>query len=264
MIFTDTIPYHQAFSTHPVPLSVKDCIDAIPQTTPVVLFGNKNQNIVNHPVEHPQVIDFQPFWILVFSMAFIALVGNLMFHGYKNYFLSFFIPRLKSTNAENDERSGLLDRVISLFFILNFSLFIYRLSNFHSWSLFYNHALERFVFIFLIILIFWLLKTSITLFIQSIFTNWKNGLSILKINQHVEFIFLIILVPANFLFYYLFNSYHFGYFVLLIMALFLLIGMVKLFLNIQQLTTLRRYQIIVYLCTLEILPLLVIFKYFAD
>jgi hypothetical protein len=86
-------------------------------------------------------------------------------------------------------------------------------------------------------------------------------LELLKINQQVEFVLMIALIPANSLFYYSANTIDFGYYIIGLLAFIIIMGLIKVVINLKQISHLYTYQIFIYLCTLELLPILVILKF---
>lgn len=263
MANSDSLTYYHAFDNQIIPLSTKDSIPENDNAIAPSIIGWKNNQIENISASRPVDISFQPLWVLILSMVLIALMANLMHRHYKVFLLSFFVNRLKSINAEKDEKLGLFSRILSIFFILNLSVFVMKFLELGHFEMPINYGLKSFVLLTLLVFVLWLAKTLLTLSIHAIFTNWKNGIELLKISQQAELVMTLLLIPINFLFYYSFPNIEFAYFGLIILAIILFIGMSKLFFNLKEISNLHSYQIFIYLCTLEILPLMVIIKYFA-
>jgi hypothetical protein len=262
MILQDSIPYYQAFDIRKVPHSLSDTIQNIEPELTQSIFDSSSK-FQHYLTELPNLSNdnFQPFWILLFTLAFVAFIGNLMYRQYKTYLFDFFSFRLVSNNADKDERLGLLALLINLFFLLNISMFLMRIVELGNWIIPFTSHLQQYLIILGLIFSFWLAKYVVTIFIHTVFTNFKNGLELLKINQQVEFVLMIALIPANSLFYYSANTIDFGYYIIGLLAFIIIMGLIKVVINLKQISHLYTYQIFIYLCTLELLPILVILKF---
>lgn len=199
----------------------------------------------------------------LFSVLLVCLliftISNLLFRKFlKNHALSFFIDKYKAVNIDTEQKIGIIPALLSFNFYLVLAVFIMQTlnffglndSNYSQWELL--GILVLFIFGFSIFKILFYILSSL------LFSSYPVAKSILGINNQFEYILTILFIPINFLFIFSFQVYIMLFIALILFSIALIYKLIKTFLVLKNETLYQGFQIILYLCTLEILPLLVI------
>lgn len=212
-------------------------------------------------VERPKVSGIEPFWILLGSLLVFAFI-NLVFHKYYKYkILGFFYSKYKSLNLEKEDRNKLLSRFLSLIFFFNIALFVYLAIPILNITIPEFFGIPLYWTIFLFVIAFSFIKSSLLLGTSLLFTNFDEGWALLRINNESQWVMTILLLPLNFLLNYTFHRLEMIYIIASILMIIFTIKQFRLYSKIRLTSSYYTYQIILYLCILEILPLMVIFRY---
>ena len=258
----DTLLYQAAFFSESAILTTSDSV-SLDKTikTSSILSETKNQNTPFQKYLRPPSEGVNPFWILMGSLVIFAFL-NLFFYKYNKYkIFGFFYSKYKSLNLEKEYRNNLLSRILSLVFFFNITLFLQLLSQGFNFIIPTINGLSGYWLIFLFILAFSLLKTIFVILSSILFSTYDQGLLLLKINNEAQWVVTIVLIPLNFLLLYATNSNWMIFLIIAILVIIFTIKLYKLYLKIHKTTYYYNYQIILYLCSLEIIPLLVLFRY---
>jgi len=259
--FSDTILYQTVFPSESVIQSTHDSVNGeisetnsffTEQALPPESFVKKHRFLSK---------GIEPFWILMASLLIVAFL-NLVFHKYYKYkIMGFFYSKFKSLNIEKEERNKQLSRILSLIFYFNFALLLYVSIPLLGFSIPDFYGLDLYWIVVLFIVFFSILKSVIYLVSSLLFTNFEQGWELLRINNESQWVATLTLLPLNFLLIYASYSIWMFYLIASILAVIFIIKQVKLYSKIRGTTSYYNYQIILYLCGLEILPLLVMFRY---
>ena len=258
---SDTILYQAVFPSESVIVNVHDSINGDISETNSFFTGQalppesfvKNHRLLAKGVE--------PFWILIASLLIVAFL-NMVFHKYYKYkIMGFFYSKFKSLNIEKEERNRQLSRVLSLIFYFNFALLLYVSIPILGFSIPDFFGLNLYWIVVIFIILFSILKSAIYLVSSLLFASFEQGWELLRINNESQWVATLILLPLNFILLYAFNTIWMAYSIAALLVIVFMIKQVKLYLKIRGNTSYYNYQIILYLCGLEILPLLVMFRY---
>jgi hypothetical protein len=261
MSIGETPPYSEAFTLRQVPLSTSDTLP-LPESRIAESIFQLHTPAVSGPVNLETITTFQPYWILLGSMAIIAIILNLTYKYYANYFIGYFAPKMAGDYSERENKFGIIPRLINLVFIFNLALFLHKTFPYLGIYLPFDSSLQDMMIFTGVVFILWLVKTLVTVLIHSVFSNYTTGIQLLKINQQAEYVLSIILIPINFVLYYTFSDILIVSGLMLVVLFILLWGVIKLFFTIKDISSFYSYQIFIYLCTLEILPVFVIVRYY--
>ncbi|MBN2745220.1 MAG: DUF4271 domain-containing protein [Bacteroidales bacterium] len=265
MVSTDTIPYQAAFGFQPTNGISGDSALLLSQDCAPSLFYTDYQLYEPSLQKRHQSEMFQPFWFLILSLVFIIILTNVFRGTTKSLFLGFFVKRVSSGVNEQDraEKSQILPRLINFFFLLNLSIFL------NTYFFLFHEPIRGFLFneplfnLFIFLFALWLVRFVFFLITHLVFLNWKSAVQLTAESYQTELVFTAVLIPSNFLFHYALPNPLFAQVVLSILAVVFFLNIISQFKTLWEKSALRGYQIFLYLCTLEILPLLVVFKYFA-
>jgi len=258
---TDTIPYSAAFQGAAIPLSSKDTVENKSITTKSLFSVDNRHN--QQPQPRLQQNGFQPFWFLFGSLIIIGFI-NLAYHKwFISEFAAFF--RFKSrviSHLEKENRKGVFSLIFYLIFFFNFAVFIrYSAISFRLPFFSLQNPLLTFLLIAAIIAAYSIVKKIITALMTILFSDYSRIQSLFQIDSQAVLVYATLLLPLNFIYIYTFPLPVFTIIILIISALLFVFRLVKLFINIRTNTTFHNYQIILYLCSLEILPVVVLVKY---
>ncbi len=265
MLNTDTIPYQEVFGNQGTITFSVDSLHELSQDATPSLFISDYQLYEPTLQKRPQTEMFQPFWFLILSLVFIVILTNIFRGATKSLFLGFFVKRVSSGVNEQDraEKSQILPRLINVFFLLNLSIFL------NSYFYLFHEPVRDLMFkepllnLFLFVFLLWLARFLFFLIMHSVFINWKTALQLTTESYQTELVFTAVLIPANFIFHYALPNQLFASIIFYILVAIFLLNIVSQFKTLLEKSALQTYQIFLYLCTLELLPLLVVFKYFA-
>lgn len=254
----------------PVKPSVDTTIDFqsidFPRPIPLSSFF-KSQLLVpknNQPVLHRK---FQPDWILfVFLFGFILLAWLNMFHfqRFRQVLASPFSRRfMNQLQREGDLFSERIALVLAITYLLMFPLLIYELIfSFGKIEL----PLDGFKLYLAIVACvggYWLLKIIVIKFLGSVFKTSQTTSAYLLNSLVINFLGALALLPVLIFMVYLKSQIMLDI-ALVIFGLFFLFRFIRGFLVGISLTRFSYLYLFVYLCTLEILPLVVLAKIFIS
>ncbi|MGX1928468.1 DUF4271 domain-containing protein [Flagellimonas sp. 2504JD4-2] len=201
--------------------------------------------------------------VLFLSMVVLAL-GKYLF---QNRFLNFIILPFNNKYVVLHSKKGRLLNwfhiLLTLFQLVNFSLFLFLVA-----KTFFNFETEDLLFFFIImggVVLFQLLKLVLQLVKGYIF-NTQNLIAELLFNKtsYLNYSSLIMFV-ANVILIYIANDSKIVFYVAFILIVSInAIGFVKLLKNYQKAVVPHLFYFILYLCTLEIAPLVIVGTYLKD
>lgn len=258
----DSLKYSQAFLIRQVPENTQDSL-AIPSIEQAESLFQSSKDISSFTpvlVEHGH--SFQAFWFLTVSMLLVAILLNTMRKRYVHYFLSYFSDHYRIDAGDREDKLGIIARLLNVLFLVNLSLLLYKLFDLLGLHVHFVTGINDFWIFSALVVLTWLTKSFITVLVHFIFTSFNQGFQLLKINQQAEYVASLFLIPFNFILYYSFSNLFLAYIFLGFIAIILLIGLAKLYLLLKQISSFYPYQIFIYLCTLEILPVVTIVKYY--
>jgi len=257
----DTIPYSAAFQGAATPLSSKDTVENKSITTKSLFSVDNRHNQQPQPRLHQN--GFQPFWFLFGSLFIIGLI-NLTYHKwFVSEITSFFRFSSRTIiNQEKENRKGVFSLIFYLIFFFNIAVFIrYSAISFQLPFFSLQNPLLTFLLVTAIIAAYSIIKKIITAILTVLFSDYSRIQSLFQIDSQTVLVYATLLLPLNFIYIYTFPTPVFAIIILIISALLFVFRLVKLFINIRTNTTFHNYQIILYLCSLEILPVVVLVKY---
>ena len=215
-------------------------------------------------IQPQPLVPFQPEWILwvYLGMFFIlALVQLLFFQRFQLLIQAYFSSRsLNQLIREGDPFNERISIALSAIYVMSIAMVIFQVLKllFHQ-SNFFIPGFQLYLLICLAVVGFWALKLLIMNFLSIIFmtekTNNEYKLNILTTISFLGFLLLPILVFTVYL-----KSSWLIYTCLILIILASLFRLAKGFIIGISLTKFSYFFLFVYLCTLEILPLLVAAK----
>ncbi|SHG50752.1 DUF4271 domain-containing protein [Flagellimonas flava] len=202
--------------------------------------------------------------VLFFSLMVLAL-GKYLF---QNRFLNFMILPFNNKYVVLYNKKGRLLNwfhiLLTLFQLINFAFFLFLVQN-----IFYNplweDPLADFALIFGVVLLFQIVKMLLQL-TQGFVFNTQSLITDLLFNKtsYLNHSSLIMFV-ANVILVYIFKDAKVVIYLALILILSInIIGLVKLMKNHQKVIISHFFYFILYLCTLEIAPLVIVGSYLKD
>ena len=258
---SDTVFYQAVFPSNSVIIHTNDSVKENASETQSLFSEQTYDSKSFVKINKTSHNGIEPFWILAGSLVMVAFL-NLIFHKYYKYkILGFFFSKYKSLNLEKEERNKLLSRVLSLIYFFNLALFLYVIIPLLNLNLPFIHGVNTYWVIFLFITIFSIAKSIIIMGLSLLFTNFEQGWTLLSVNNESQWVLTLILLPLNFFLIYAFNILWLIALIGLLLTIIFVIKQVKLYILVRRSCSYYNYQIILYLCSLEILPLLVIFRY---
>jgi hypothetical protein len=237
-------------------------MDPAPQDQAASPFRSHQLQARNHlPAAHHQE---QPDWIFATLLAGFILVAWTVFFHFKRFntvVSATFSKRHLSQLAR--EGNPLRERIaisLSALYILAFSLTIYQWNELYfGWKDPILNGFRLFVLIMLLLILFWTLKLFAMNFLSIIFrthqSNHEYLLNIMLFSTLSGLINLPLLVLAIYL-----NSLTILFISLIIIILLFLIRFIKGMMIGAALTRFSYLFLFVYLCALELLPLVIILK----
>ena len=220
----------------------------------------KNQEIKPIPF-----VKFQPDWLLgVLLFCFIILAWVQVFYSrrLRQIMLAPFSKRfLNQLIRDGNLFSEQISFAMSIIYLITLSIFLYEINEFFLVKNATSpiQGLPLFGLILILMLGFWILKVGVIRFLSLIFRTRQTSrdylLNILIFNIMTGFFFLPILVMAIYLKYVIFL-----WICLVIFGLFLLFRLIRGFLIGISITKFSYLFLFVYLCSLEMLPLIVLLK----
>jgi len=194
-------------------------------------------------------------------ITLLLLIGLLILVLAKVIFQDFFGKAFQLKN-ENFENQYLISGFLTLVLLINFTILIIPFVKNITSSLYFTNIYIKYIAVFILLSVFYLIKNLFFYLYHVILTNQESytefvQLRITNTSWLIIYSFLMIL-------YYFYSSFEKKYFTEIIIILYLFIKIIEWIIYIIQNKTekqLQWYYKIVYLCTLEILPLVVIFKF---
>ncbi|GMN09843.1 DUF4271 domain-containing protein [Croceitalea sp. MTPC9] len=203
--------------------------------------------------------------VLIFLSLFLLTLGKYLFKGmFSNFIILPFNNKYISQHNKKGKLLNWFHLLLTLFQLINFSLFIFLASNV-LWSKTTNTYPVAFVIILGILLIYLLVKIGLQLANGFVFNSNElvseiifNKISYFNYSSFVAFIANVILtyisIESKAVVYVSFSC------ILFING----IGMVNALRNHQKLISINLFYFILYLCALEIAPLVIIGSYLND
>lgn len=204
-----------------------------------------------------------PFWPFV---LLLILLGIVLFVRAKNpanwnlIFRSTYDSRaarqsIREENVMENTYSGILVFV----FFLSFAMLLFELRPFVRLNLVYSHPLLVFSLILFSLFITYFIKVCILYFLQIIFEKKELFDEYIIVFMNINIVFGILIIPLILLSIYSFDlsTRHLMAFSLFLLCSSVLLRFIRVF-DIGLNNRLKWYNIILYLCTLEILPIILI------
>lgn len=222
----------------------------------------------------PKLLNHDPqYWItiiIIFSLTLFAWLKTSFNKKLSQLFNSFFSIRVNMLNREEISVSSSVSAALSLLFLVVFSMFIYQfmllVNNNKAFSFLYSsNPFSVYIKVFLILFFMYLLKVLVVQFLGLLFDaqpisayylfniflyNQILGIFLLPLIIAVSFVKII--SPKQLLYA--------GIFVFFAMFLYRLIKSVRA----NHSYKISKYYLFLYLCALEIMPLIVVIKAFIS
>jgi len=242
------------------PVSFKQYISILNEHSPTLierksLFANKNYYINKELKTTERNSNNTPGWI--FGIIFISII--VYFILIKTFYskIKLIVKGIFSNVAIFSVAVLLFSPIFSL--LVYAPLFYYKDLNYS----FFDSDFGNFVLIFLLCIIYFVLKYALIYFFGLSF-RFQSLCS--KYNFNQTFFYLIgglLLIPFVFLFYFLPNLYQYSLLItiLIVACILFVIRLLRGFAIVFNHTKASQFYLFVYLCTVEFLPLVVIYKY---
>jgi hypothetical protein len=235
-----------------------------PSPAPVHSFFTSHELKAKDIHPHP-FVKFQPDWILgLLLLCFILLAWVQVFYRwrFRQILVAPFSRRfLSQLVRDGDLFSERISLAAGFIYFICVALFFYQLSElvFHKEPQKYIQGLELFALICIFLLGFWIFKVTLIWFLSFIFRTGQTSreylLNILIINISTGILLLPFLVFDVYL-----KCAAFLWICLIIFILLFVFRLIRGFLIGISITKFSYVFLFVYLCTLEILPLIVLLK----
>ena len=229
-------------------------------------FTSHQLHVEKNPVPRP-FQRFQPDWILgVLVFCFILLAWVQFFYPkrLKQILLAPYSKRhLNQLVREGNLFSERIAVGLGLIYLLQFPLMAYQAYDLmadHKYSYYFTGA-SVYLILLLIFVVFWLIKVFLMRFLGTIFRTQQSTHEYLMNSMLFNFLIGLILLPLMVLVVYI-KSVFFLKISLIITALLFLLAFIRGLLIGYSQTRFSYLFLFVYLCSLEILPLIVLMKLF--
>ena len=222
----------------------------------------KTNSINQHPFNYSTTD-----WLLLLVFILISFFSYNKYHNKKRFYqiLKATISNrsINQLNRDGDIFKERISLVLTILYLLSFSLFVFLLLHY-----FYNlknldfFNLKFYIKILLVITALFVIKFSVTRFVGFIFKN-NNASSYYNLNNFIfNFSLGVFLLPINI--FILYSNKNYSSFFVIFGAFFLLIiSIIKFYRAVVigvSFSKFSNYYLFLYLCTLEILPLLILLK----
>lgn len=220
--------------------------------------------------KHPDIglfPKYQPDWILGILLFCFILLSWIQFFYPKRLRQILLAPFSKRHMSQLQREGDLFSDRISVGLALIF-LLIFPLTGYQAYDLLASQKYEQhisgftvYLIMMAILLVFWLFKISLMKFLGTIFRTTQSTDEYLMNSMLFNFMTGLVLLPLMVLVVYLKSAFVLKL-CLVIIVLWLLLSFVKGFLIGFSMTKYSYVFLFVYLCSLEILPLVVLIKMF--
>jgi hypothetical protein len=216
-------------------------------------------------IEGTKIVHYTSDWVtIVFFIVFALLVFIKILHNEKLYYTSTFFLFKKHLQIQfNQEKNLIFNPIQWLFFCIQLLSLALILFFFNEKFTFYasSNKLTAYIYIFIFVFLYFLVRYFIGLILSQVFLLKKtfNQLFYFKVNYFNN---LILWVLPFFLIAYfspIYNEFLFNL-AFIVFAFLLIIRYVLLISNNKKLIINDLFYFILYLCALEIAPLILIFK----
>ncbi len=257
---SDTLLYRDAFPDRALALA-GDSVAKGRHKEVKSLFSGSEHLVKGFEIHHRESDSgFQPFWLLAASLLVLIFLKFIYSERLNILIINFVNLKAGRQQGKAEGNKALPALLMYLVFFVNFSLFVLAFEGAANGT-FHTSKLFAFWPLFFAIFLYTLFKITMTYISGIVFFDIDAIAPMLQLNTACVLNCILVLLPANFLFIYTFNLPEFGYIVLIIIALLFFLKLTNLYFRLRALSSLLGYQIILYLCTLEILPLIVLVKY---
>lgn len=236
--------------------------DSLLMLTSSSIFENHRLKVKNHDyIPRQDALEVNPFWFLMGGLLILAVINIFYPRFTLNILASGVIKSAdkKQVNKEKENTGFLLTQAVNLIYTINFSILIYWTLKFYG---IVHFNFSDFVTQLLILgglFLFSRLKT-VAIYIYFILYKYSStGDQLINLKRASENAIGVLLLALLWFIIYLNNIS----FAMIAFAIALIISVVRMFFSYRQIlssTGFNHIQIIIYLCTLEILPLIVLFK----
>ncbi len=240
--------------------------DSLLKLTSESIFDNHELQVDNQGyITRPNTFDNNPFWFLIGGLIVLAIINIFYPRFTMNIIASGVIKGAdkKQVNKEKENTGFLLTQAVNLIYIVNLSILIF-------WTLKYFGILQtQFsniatqLVIVASVFVFSRLKTVAMYLYFVLYKYFASAEQIINLKRASENAIGVFLLALLWFIIYLDNIY----FALAAFVITLIISSVRMFFSYRQImssTGFNHIQIIMYLCTLEILPLVVLLKVMYD
>ncbi|MEA1787170.1 DUF4271 domain-containing protein [Arenibacter sp. GZD96] len=212
------------------------------------------------PVAHPDWITL----LLVISLVFITVAKGLFYQKFMNFVILPFNNKYIFMYNKKDTLFNGFNLFMSLFQLFNFALYLY-----FAFTIFADATtpatVAHYFSILLLLFLFLLLKVGLQLFNANIFDWEKPTVDIIFKKLSYLNYSSILMCAANILYSFVpMDPKVVFYLSLFLIILINVVGWITLLRNYQKLILSRFFYFILYLCALEIAPLIIIGSYLKD
>lgn len=241
---------------------ISDSLKSLP-TGSFLETGNKLFEVHHSLFNYHSPIHPYNHWAFYLLFGFISIFAVIRYY-YPHAYRALLMAIGKTSAWQENESKGAAGLMVPLFLFINFLvsmglLFFVSNQKFNLFRIFGVTPFEFFLFSCLVVLLYYFLNEIVILFVGFLFGTSKHALLHVKTGSHIANFLGMILNPLL-LFYFFTNLDLFFYLALSAIVLALLFKWVLLFKMGLSLIYYSPFHIILYLCTLEIIPIMLLIK----
>ncbi len=203
--------------------------------------------------------------VLFSSLLFAVLAKSFFYNKFLNFIILPFNNKYIFMYSKKDKLFNWFNILFTIFQVINFSLYIYLVKNIFTKSINYDNNPTIYLVILGCLLLFLLIKTLLQLGNGLIFnSNDTISLLLFKKISYLNYSSLLMFLSNVILTYTYKDSIYVVYVSLFLILVINTIGWITILKNHQKFITNNFFYFILYLCTLEFSPFVIIGSYLKD